>query len=145
MAQHSNQITTKQKATCFMNCIIIGSRAVGKTSILDQYVNKKFNNEMCSTMGTDFMSKQFISESGEKCDVKIWDTAGSERFNSMAKSFYRQAEGVIIVFNLTDLASYKAVKNNWLTAIRNASGTHDEPIPAVLVGNKLDLAELGER
>ena len=79
------------------------------------------------------------------CVVKIWDSAGQEKYKNVPSSYYKQAEGVIIAFDLTKLSSFFEVKK-WLKSIKDQTGRAGaEPIPVVLVGNKLDLANAGER
>lgn len=87
-------------------------------------------------IGVDFI--QTVYKRGDKeCDVKIWDTAGQERFRTITYKFYRQANGVIIVFDITKEESFENVKT-WMNSIYK----HADPnISKVLVGNKLDLED----
>ena len=85
----------------------------------------------------DVRSKEISLENKKKITLQIWDTAGHERFRAMTDSYYRQAQGVIIVFDLTNTKSFEELKN-WLHFIKLKTG---EDIPKVLVGNKCDLID----
>ena len=98
-----------------MHVMILGDGAVGKTSILKMYANNTFTNQHIRTVGLDFITTQY--KRGEQVyDVKIWDTAGQERFKTITIQFYRQANGMIIAFDLTNQASFDSVKP-WLNSI----------------------------
>ena len=69
--------------------------------------------------------------------MKIWDTAGQEKFRNITYQFYRQADGIILGFDITNEKSFKSV-SNWIQSIYKLK---DRDTPVVIVGNKLDLAE----
>lgn len=92
-----------------MNIMIIGDGKVGKTSILKMYDKKKFQGDHIRTIGIDYI-KQNIERDGHKLEVKLWDTAGQERFKTMTYQFYRQADGIIIAFDLTNKQSFQNVQ-----------------------------------
>jgi small GTP-binding protein len=71
-------------------------------------------------------------------EVKIWDTAGQERFHTITQQFYRQAQGMIIAFDLTQKKSFENVRT-WIDSIYRTAP--DANLPKVLVGNKVDLAD----
>ena len=115
--------------------IILGDGAVGKTSLLKMYQDKQFTQSHMATIGLDYVSSTFHSPKGEDIAVKIWDTAGQERFRTITYSFYKQANGVIVTFDVTNATSFNNVKN-WLESIYQ----HADPnIVKALVGNKIDL------
>lgn len=88
-----------------------------------------------ATIGLDYVSSSYKSPKGEDIAVKIWDTAGQERFRTITYSFYKQANGVIVTFDVTNATSFNNVKN-WLESIYQ----HADPnIVKALVGNKIDL------
>jgi len=88
-----------------------------------------------ATIGLDYVSSTFKSPKGEDIAVKIWDTAGQERFRTITYSFYKQANGVIVTFDVTNMTSFNNVKN-WLESIYQHA---DPSIVKALVGNKIDL------
>ena len=79
---------------------MLGLTCSGKTTILQRYVHKKFDQKKIATTGVDFSSVRYRSDAGEDCRVKIWDTAGQEKFRQLTKRFLMDAAGIIIVFNL---------------------------------------------
>ena len=88
-------------------------------------------------MGVDFKKVMWTDPQGNQVDVKLWDTAGQERFRTITYSFYKNANGVILCFDLTSQESFKNTKS-WLDGIYQ----HTDPnIVKALVGNKSDLAE----
>ena len=96
------------------NIIVLGDGAVGKTSLLRMYSDKKFSAQHMATLGLDFVSKDYTPEGTNKTmRCKIWDTAGQERFRTLTQSFYKQAQGVILAFDVTNTTSFKNVKM-WL-------------------------------
>ena len=79
--------------------IIIGSSGVGKTAVLKRLVEDTFTEESQSTIGVEFDST-ILSIDEKKVKLQIWDTAGQERFRSISKAYYRNAVGVILVFDI---------------------------------------------
>lgn len=71
-----------------LKVIILGDSGVGKTSLMNQYVNSKFNSQYKATIGADFLSKQ-VQVGARTVTMQIWDTAGQERFQSLGVAFYR--------------------------------------------------------
>ena len=119
-----------------ISLIILGNGAVGKTSLLKMYDEKKFVESHMATLGLDYISKTYNPTNGGKpASIKIWDTAGQERFRTLTHSFYKQGHGIIVAFAVTDQQSFTDV-TTWLNSIRE----HADPnVVKVLVGNKCDL------
>ena len=113
---------------------------MGKTSIMKRYVNKKFDPSKMATSGIDFQLVKYKSEEGEDCRVKIWDTAGQDRFRQLTNSFFKDADGVIIAFDLTSHETFLNVRD-WISSVYKYK---DKSLPMVLVGNKLDLTQQSE-
>jgi small GTP-binding protein len=116
--------------------IIVGSSGVGKTAILKRLVDDSFSDESTSTIGVEFEST-VIHVDGRKVKLQIWDTAGQERFRSIGKAYYRNAIGVIIVYDLTDRRSFDDL-SQWMADIHTLC---DANAVIQLIGNKSDLAE----
>ena len=117
--------------------IIVGNTNIGKSSIMQRYVKKKFTANSTETVGVDFMQSRYKSENDEKCVIKIWDTCGQERYRSLIKSYFNSSDGIIIGFDLTNIQSFKDV-TMWLNKADQAG---NPGVPMVLVGNKNDLTE----
>ena len=97
------------------------------------FVDQEYNETYISTIGVDFRIKTVEME-GKKVKLMIWDTAGQERFRTITSSYYRGAQGVMIVYDVTSDRSFSNVKQ-WLSEIHRFAG---ENIEKVLVGNKSD-------
>ena len=113
--------------------LLLGDSTVGKTSILIKYINDKFDDSAISTVGVDYMDK-IITYKNLKIKLQIWDTSGEEKFRSITRNFYRNADGIFIVFDLTKKPTFDHVKN-WISEALD----HNDTIKLVLIGNKLDL------
>ncbi|CCW62560.1 unnamed protein product [Phytomonas sp. EM1] len=118
-----------------LKIIILGDSGVGKTSLMQQYVNHRFDNRYKATIGADFLSKD-IEINGQVVTLQIWDTAGQERFQSLGSAFYRGADACILVFDVTQTESF-AHLSSWLEEFSIQAGSRD----SVLIGNKIDLEE----
>jgi len=118
--------------------IIIGESGVGKTALLHKYVTDKFITDHKSTIGADFHTQEFTTEN-KTITLQIWDTAGQERFQSLGNAFYRGADACILVYDISDEASFKKI-DAWRTKFIQQAGI-DAPneYPFLLVGNKADL------
>lgn len=115
--------------------LLIGDSGVGKSSLLLRFSDDAYETTFNSTIGVDFKIKT-IDLDGSLVKLQIWDTAGQERFRTITSSYYRGANGIIVVYDVTDPESFENVKN-WLQEIdRNAA----RGVQKLLVGNKNDLA-----
>ncbi|KAI8532970.1 hypothetical protein RHMOL_Rhmol11G0259400 [Rhododendron molle] len=94
-----------------LKVIILGDSGVGKTSLMNQYVNKKFSNEYKATIGADFLTKEVHFED-RLFTLQIWDTAGQERFQSLGVAFYRGADCCVLVYDVNEMKSFDNL-NNW--------------------------------
>ena len=117
--------------------MLIGDSNVGKTSIIKRYCNNQFSPSYISTVGIDFETK-YLRLNGKIINLQIWDTAGQERYKVLAKNYYKNSDGFIIVYDITDKKSFNNVAN-WITQIKDSAS---ENVKCVLLGNKCDLEEL---
>lgn len=78
-----------------LKVIILGDSSVGKTSLMNQYVNRKFSNQYKATIGADFLTKE-LTVDDRTVTMQIWDTAGQERFQSLGVAFYRGADCCVL-------------------------------------------------
>ena len=116
--------------------LLLGDSDVGKSSLILRYTEETFNSKLVNSIGVDFkMKKKEID--GKVIKVQIWDTAGHERFRSITYSYYRGANAIIIVFDLSDKKSFISI-TEWLKQIEKHA---KENVFKFLVGNKSDLVE----
>merc|ERR1712031_82439 len=124
--------------------IILGDSSVGKTSLMNMYVNRKFNNQYKATIGADFLTKEvLVNHNGDQrlVTMQIWDTAGQERFQSLGVAFYRGADACILVFDVTSKKSFDALDTWRDEFLVQASPGDPEKFPFVVLGNKVDLKD----
>lgn len=121
-------------------CAFLGESGSGKTSIINSYIGKKFNENCVSTIGAAY-NTTYIDTNYGSVRLEIWDTAGQERFDSIIPIYYKNADIIFFVYDITSQLSYVKAKN-WINKIMNE--TNNNPI-LVLVANKSDLVNIVER
>ena len=126
-------------AKYIIKIVTLGDSMVGKTSIVYRYFENKFNESILSTIGIDFKTK-YIKVRDASVKVLIWDTAGQEKFRNIAKQYYQGANGVLLVFDVSDRKSFERIEY-WLNEIKENNKI--DSMYAVIVANKIDL--VGER
>ena len=115
--------------------LLIGDSGVGKSCLLLRFADDTFTESYISTIGVDFKIRTIEIED-KIVKIQIWDTAGQERFRTITSSYYRGAHGVIVVYDVTDQASFKNASQQWLREIDRYAC---ENVNKLLVGNKCDL------
>ncbi|XP_076807453.1 ras-related protein Rab-12-like isoform X2 [Clavelina lepadiformis] len=120
-----------------MQMIIIGDRHVGKTCFLERYTDHRFQQESKSTVGIDFRMKT-VTVAGQRVRLQIWDTAGQERFNSITTAYYRNARGIILIYDVTNPETYLNI-SKWLDLVHEYARNDAE---VAIVGNKADLPDV---
>ena len=120
--------------------LLIGDSSVGKTSLIQRYANGIFKEEYLATVGLDFYTKQEAINNINVL-VRLWDTAGQERFKSLTPNYFKNAEGVIITYDITSSQSFENLKF-WINSIKTNLGEKNIIIPIIIVGNKLDMKDM---
>ena len=115
--------------------LTIGESGVGKTCILRRFVENKFLKNHLATIGIDFKTKT-LTINNQEIKLKIWDTAGQERFRNITTQYQTGADGLVLVYDVTDDASYEKIRD-WMDQI--LSNTQKDDIGLVLLGNKCDM------
>ena len=118
--------------------VLIGEAWVGKTCILTQFIDNKFNENTLSTLTAQCCRKKFEFQEDKFITLDIWDTAGQEKFRSLNKIFYSKAKAVILVYDITNEKSFDEIKNYWYEQIKQNC---DENIIIAVAANKSDLYE----
>ena len=118
-----------------LRLLTLGDSSVGKSSFIVKYIDDKFSYSYIATLGLDFKQKKIQLKSGENVRLRIFDTAGQERFKSISINFIKKANGILLLYDITNKYSFQSV-NNWMESIKEAAG---EKISVVLIGNKCDL------
>jgi Ras-related protein Rab-1A len=115
--------------------LLLGDSGVGKTSLLLRYVDGTFTDALINNIGGDFKEKK-VAVGKHTVVLQIWDTAGQERFRQITSSFYRGAQGIIVVFDVTNRDSFKNLQKGWMKDIVKYSSPN---VSTLIVGNKVDL------
>ena len=120
--------------------IVVGDGGVGKTALTLRFSKGFFTEDYKMTIGVDFHVKTISIDTSEgpiKCKLQLWDTGGQERFSSIRPMYYRGSLGTILVFDLTNSASFEHLPQ-WIEEVR---ANIKAEIPVLLVGNKSDLID----
>ena len=120
-----------------LKMLLLGDAAVGKTSLIKQYIKGSFAKDYKMTIGTDIFTKDVVTDE-HTITLSIWDIAGQDRFKFFRQSFYRGASGAMVAFDLTRYPTFNPNVVNWLKELWGFTGR----IPIILIGNKVDLADL---
>uniref|UniRef100_A0A669BF06 Calcium release activated channel regulator 2A n=1 Tax=Oreochromis niloticus TaxID=8128 RepID=A0A669BF06_ORENI len=113
--------------------VLVGNSSVGKTCLLRRFCDEAFHPGTSATVGIDYSVKT-ITVDNSQVALQLWDTAGQERYRSITKQFFRKADGVVVMYDITTEESFTAVRQ-WLTSVKEGAG---EDIPVMLLGNKTD-------
>lgn len=124
-----------QDVLTVLKLLIIGESNVGKSSILLRFIEDEFHENMQSTVGMDYKTKQ-ITIDGNAVKLAIWDTAGQERFRTLTPSYYRDGQGAILMYDVTDRQTFLKL-DTWLNELNTYCNKTD--IVKMVVGNKIDL------
>ncbi|XP_066908114.1 ras-related protein Rab-43 [Halyomorpha halys] len=119
--------------------VLIGDCGAGKTSVVQRFKTGNFVERHGNTIGVDFSMKS-VTIDGKKVKLQIWDTAGQERFRTITQSYYRSANGVIIVYDITKRSSFLNLQR-WIEEVRRYTASN---VLLILIGNKCDLQSLRE-
>ena len=130
--------------------ILIGNSGVGKTSILKFLSTGVFPTEIISTIGVDKKTLNVsveVEENNKKIKkdfiISLFDTAGQEKFRSIAATYYRGSDGILLLYDITDRNSFESIEM-WINSIIESIGKKvDSKYVILLIGNKLDLVNEG--
>ena len=122
-----------------IKCVLLGESGTGKSSLIERFINNTFKKDTLSTLIGSFSSKiVFYEKENIKIRFDIWDTAGQEKYRSINKIFYQDAQVTLLVYDITQEYTYKAIKDYWFSEVKENS---PEDAIIFLVGNKSDLYE----
>lgn len=123
----------KKEYDYLFKLVLIGDSGVGKSCLLLRFADDSFTETYVSTIGVDFRFRT-LDIDGKQIKLQIWDTAGQERFRTITSAYYRGADGIIVVYDITHRESFEHV-DDWL---REASRYAKEGVMKMIVGNKSD-------
>ena len=132
----SKEKTENGKEVKSFKVITIGDSNVGKTSIIRRYIYNVFDDKTMSTIGLSFSFKDVELKSGIKISLKLVDTAGQEKYRSLTKSYFKNSDGVLFVFDYGNKVSFEHIQE-WVEMFKE--NTSQDDIPKYLIGNKDDI------
>ena len=132
----------EEKNCISIKVVFLGESGVGKTSIISQYYSKTFDKKCQTSVSAQFISKIIkFPKYSKNIKFDIWDTVGQEKYRSLARIFYKDANVIIFVYDITNLFSFNAIKDFWYK--ETSQNTEKDTIFA-LVANKIDLYQEAE-
>ncbi len=117
--------------------IIVGSYAVGKTSILNSFIHRQFEMDYKSTLGVNILAKEYELNEDITVGFTFWDIGGQKLFRNIYPRFFGLSNAAMIVYDVTRMDSFDEIPS-WYSSIQKYI---QEKIPIVLVGNKIDLVD----
>uniref|UniRef100_A0A8C9EN07 Ras-related protein Rab-44 n=1 Tax=Pavo cristatus TaxID=9049 RepID=A0A8C9EN07_PAVCR len=117
------------------NVLFVGDSHVGKTSFLYRLHADTFNPHLAATVGLDYRVKNLVVDN-KRFALRLWDSAGQERYHSVTKQFFRKADGVVLMYDVTSQYSFADVRY-WLSCIQEGA---EDGVTVLLLGNKTDCA-----
>ena len=133
----SSSSCPSQPTTHQFKVIMLGDVAVGKTSLVTRFVDNEFKSAYHCTVGVEYKVKSLKIDPYTNVHLKIWDTCGEEKYRTITRQYYRDANGVVLVFDLTNKSSFDKL-SGWLHDIKEY-GPKDTCV--ILVGNKSDVQD----
>ena len=128
-------MTDKKQTTYYkVKFIVVGNQAVGKTNLIHCFATGDFKADYAITLGIDYLSSK-VQVDNKNFQLELWDTAGSEKFRSITKGYYKNSTCAIIVYDVTEEKSFQDV-TSWLEDCKKFTNKN---INLILVGNKIDL------
>lgn len=131
-ASENSQIEPEQK----FKLVFLGEQSVGKSSIINRFMYDSFDSTYQATIGIDFLSK-VVAVDGRPIRLQMWDTAGQERFHCLTPSYIRDSSVVVIVYDITNAASFAKVRDY----AESARAIRENQVEIFVVANKSDMAE----
>ena len=116
--------------------VLAGDSGVGKSNIFARYFKNIYLSDSKPTIGMDFLAKNLMVE-GATIKAQVWDTAGQDKFRALAKSFYKNASGCLLVYDITNYDSFRSL-DKWFEEV---SGNAEEDLVVLVIGNKCDLEQ----
>ncbi|MCQ2818049.1 MAG: GTP-binding protein [archaeon] len=129
-----------EQPRCSFNILVLGESSVGKTCFLTRFSEGKFLGGHSATIGIDAQTKNVKLKDGTNVRIVIWDTAGQERYRTITKNYYNKADGIILMYDITEPSTFEQV-DYWISEIKKNA---KESISMCLVGNKIDLEDKRE-
>eukprot|EP01134_Creolimax_fragrantissima_P006004 CFRG6004T1 len=123
-----------------LKIVILGDSGVGKTALMNRYIQQRFSPTYKATIGADFLTKE-VNVDGQAITLQIWDTAGQERFQSLGVAFYRGADACVLVYDVTVASTFDNLTMWKEEFLAQAGRSESSTLPVYVFGNKSDLPD----
>ena len=138
VSEAQGQKKTLMNVSGSLSLVLVGDTSVGKTCLVNRYFKNKFDASTLSNIGIDKDIK-FVKIGEEELKLTVWDTVGQERFRALPKKYYQNADGVLLLFDVTDEQTFLHV-NDWIKDVKDNSNKENDVVIYIL-GNKIDMPE----
>ena len=125
----------EQKTIYHLKIILLGDVSVGKTAIINRYIDGKFDNNYSCTINVQTKTKEISLNQEISAEMTIWDTCGEEKFRALTRQYYRDTNGILLIFDLNNSKTFLNLKT-WLKDIKEVAPKN---VIIILIGNKLDI------
>ncbi len=130
-------MSTSNEVEFVFKILLLGDSEVGKSCFLMRYSDNVFVENYITTIGLDYKLKSVKLDSGKTIKVQLWDTAGQDKYRTIAKNYFKGSHGILLLYDITKQSSFNNIRE-WIQDIR------EEVSPKAiifLIGNKIDLAD----
>ncbi|XP_054152782.1 ras-related protein Rab-3-like [Oppia nitens] len=138
--QTSDRVVMNNSYDLLLKLLVIGNSSVGKSAFIYRYTDYMFNISAVHTLGIDFrlktIDRQSVNGNKQRIRLQIWDTAGQERYRTIITSYFRKADGCLLMYDVSDRESFDMIEQ-WLQLFKDNAPDRAQ---IVLVGNKCDLS-----
>ena len=117
--------------------LLLGDSEVGKSCFLMRYSENVFIENYITTIGLDYKLKTVKLDSGKSIKVQLWDTAGQDKYRTIAKNYYKGSHGILLLYDITKQSSFDNIRE-W---VRDIKEEVSEKAIIFLIGNKIDMDE----
>ena len=121
-----NNINENKQIEC--QICLLGYTFVGKTSIINRFIFNKFNENELSTSLPKYLNKDIITPSGYLIRIQFWDTAGQEKYRSIANMIYKRSDIIILTYSIDNKKSFEEIKNFWYNEVVNKTDSPSKNI-----------------
>jgi small GTP-binding protein len=132
-------MSTEELKEYVFKLVLLGEAAVGKTSLINRYVEGSFQEDYKPTLGANIIRKDVrLEESNAKIRLIVWDLAGQEKYNVIRSMYFQGCVGALLVYDVTRHNTFSEIKNKWLADFQKyvkKEGAY------ILIGNKIDLED----
>ena len=129
--------TTSTDTDLVYKILLLGDSEVGKSCFLMRYADNVFVDNYITTIGLDYKLKYIQLDSGQVIKVQLWDTAGQDRYRTIAKNYYKGSHGILLLYDVTKTSSFENIRE-WIKDIREE--VYEKTI-IFLIGNKIDIKD----